>query len=189
MNKKILLSLVFIAILGITACLVFFPKNTPEEPRDNVRKTNPVAFDPQNSTFVINGQTVTLYNGEAKTQLILDSNIKTVTKYFGNEAVGDLNNDGEDDIAFIVTQDDGGSGTFFYAVVAIKTLIGYKTTNAFPIGDRIAPQANQINSSAQELYVNFAERKPGEPMSAQPSVGATLYLKVTPDGVLEGLMK
>ena len=90
--------------------------------------------------------------------------------------------------AFLVTQETGGSGIFYYAVVALKTANGYKTTNAFFIGDRIAPQTTEINTSAKELYVNFAERKPGEPMTAQPSQGATLYLKVTPAGVLEGLM-
>jgi len=39
------------------------------------------------------------------------------------------------------------------------------------------------------LRVNFAERKPGEPMTARPSMGVTLYLKVTPEGVLTGLMQ
>jgi len=111
------------------------------------------------------------------------------TRYFGNEAVGDLNGDGLADTAFLVSQDSGGSGLFYYVVVALKTPTGYKTTNAFLIGDRIAPQTTEINRSAHELYVNFAERKPGEPMTARPSQGATLALKVTPAGVLEGLMK
>jgi len=99
-----------------------------------------------------------------------------------------LNGDGLQDVAFLVSQETGGSGIFYYAVVALKTATGYKTTNAFFIGDRIAPQTTEINTSARELYVNFAERKVGEPMTAQPSQGATLYLKVTPAGVLEGLM-
>jgi hypothetical protein len=93
------------------------------------------------------------------------------------------------DTAFLVTQDRGGSGLFYFVVVALKTATGYTTTNAFLIGDRIAPQTTEINTSAQELYVNFAERNAGEPMTTKPSHGATLYLKVTADGVLEGLMK
>jgi len=57
------------------------------------------------------------------------------------------------------------------AVVAIKTLDGYKTTNAFFIGDRIAPQSTYIDAAAMELRVNYAERKPDEPIGVGPSVG------------------
>lgn len=111
------------------------------------------------------------------------------TKYFGNEARGDLNGDGLEDVAYLITQDGGGSGTFYYAVVALKTAEGYKNTNSFFIGDRIAPQSTYIPINSRELQVNYAERRPGEPMSTVPSVGATLFLKVTDAGVLEGLMK
>jgi hypothetical protein len=95
--------------------------------------------------------------------------------------------DGIEDAAFLITQDQGGSGTFFYAVVAIKTPTGYKYTNAFFIGDRIAPQSNRIDNN--ELSVFYAERNPGEPMTTKPSVGAVKLLKVNKNGVLEGLMK
>lgn len=107
------------------------------------------------------------------------------TRYFGNEATGDLNGDGLPDTAFLITQDTGGSGLFYYVVVALQTPSGYTTTNAYLIGDRIAPQSTDISTSTQELEVNYADRMPGEPMTAQPSVGTTLYLKVSPAGVLE----
>lgn len=92
-------------------------------------------------------------------------------------------------MAFIVTQDPGGSGLFYYVVAAIKGADGYKTTNGFFIGDRIAPQSITIPRNSSELQVNFSDRQPGEPMTAPPSVGRVLLLKVTPQGVLEGLMK
>lgn len=139
-----------------------------------------LAFDGRNSTFTIDNQSIALVNGVDSTE---------ATKYFGNEGRGDLNGDGLEDLAFLVTQSPGGSGTFYYVVVALQTADGYQTTNAFLIGDRIAPQSTEIHSDAKELHVNFAERKAGEPMTTQPSVGAVLLLKVTPAGVLEGLMK
>jgi len=92
-------------------------------------------------------------------------------------------------MAFIVTQSTGGSGLFYYAVVALNTPTGYKTTNAFFIGDRISPQSTEIHSDSEELHINFAERKAGEPFTTPPSVGAVLLLKVTSSGMLEGLMK
>lgn len=116
-------------------------------------------------------------------------------KYFGNEAYGDLNGDKIEDVVFLFTYEPGGSGTFFYAVAALKTAEGYKGTNAFLVGDRIAPQNTEINSStlhgvySAEINVNFAQRRKGEPFTARPSEGAVLLLKVTKDGVLEGLMK
>ena len=128
-------------------------------------------------------------NGVSEIPVAPGSASTVTTRYFGNEARGYLNGDGLEDVAFLITQDGGGSGLFYYVVVALKTQDGYKTTNAFLIGDRIAPQSTDINTSAKELDVNFAERKAGEPMTTQPSVGATLVLKVTPEGVLEGLMK
>ncbi|MFA6158185.1 MAG: hypothetical protein WC763_00955 [Candidatus Paceibacterota bacterium] len=120
---------------------------------------------------------------------------RAVAGYFGNEASGDLTGDGRDDRAFLVTRDEGGSGTFYYAIVAIATSTsvtapqGYYLTNPFLVGDRIAPQSTEINASARELHVNYAERNPGEPMTTSPSRGAVLLLKVTSAGVLEGLMR
>lgn len=146
-------------------------------------------FDPKNATYVIDGQSVTLVNGTSEVESAPGSSSKTTTRYFGNEAYGDVDGDDDNDAAFLITQDGGGSGLFYYAVVALRTPTGYKLTNTFFVGDRIAPQSTEIQEDARELHVNFAERRKGEPMSTEPSVGAVLLLKVTPDGVLEGLMK
>jgi hypothetical protein len=146
-------------------------------------------FDGKNTSFILEGQKVTLVNGVSQISVDSTSASKVVTRYFGNETKGDLNGDGKDDIAFLVTQTTGGSGIFYYAVVALKTSTGYTTTNAFFIGDRIAPQSTVIPINSRELQVNYAERKLGEPMTAEPTQGAVTLLKVTKEGVLEGLMK
>ncbi len=154
-----------------------------------VKTSSQHGFDGRNSTFVIDGKSVTLNNGLSAVPAAPDSASSVTTRYFGNESAGDLDGDDVPDIAFLVTQETGGSGIFYYVVVARKTPAGYVTTNAFYIGDRIAPQSIVIPERSMELQVNYAERKPGEPMSAKPSSGAVLLLKVTPEGVLEGLMK
>jgi hypothetical protein len=118
-----------------------------------------------------------------------NSATKIVTRYFGNEVMGDLTGDGKLEVAFLVSREGGGSGIFLYAVVAVKKEDGYESTNAFLIGDRISPQSTNIPINSQELQVNFAERRPGESMATPPSQDATLLLKVTPEGVLEGLMQ
>jgi hypothetical protein len=132
--------------------------------------------DYKNSTYTIEGQQVTLVNGYAAVPAAPGSASETITKYFGDESVGDLNGDGLPDIAFILTQSNGGSGTFYYVVAALKTANGYQGTNAVFLGDRIAPQTTEI--SAGELAVNYADRRPSDPMTMTPSVGVTKHLRV-----------
>ena len=188
MNKTTLAG--FVIVVGaIVASVAFLASKSAEAPVMSQLSPEQSVFDGKNATFTIDGKSVTLVNGISEVPAAPGSAAKITTRYFGNETTGDLSGDGLPDMAFLVTQDTGGSGLFYYAVVAIKTTDGYKTTNAFLVGDRIAPQSTYIPANSQELQINYAERKPGEPMTARPSVGVTLLLKVTPAGILEGLMK
>ena len=135
--------------------------------------------DHKNATFVIDNTPITLMNGVSEVEQA-GSASKIVTKYFGNEAKGDLNNDGIPDAAFLLTQETGGSGTFFYVVAAIQTPNKtYNGTHAAFIGDRIAPQSTGIHNGL--VVVNYADRAPGEPMTAQPSVGKSIWFKLDPE--------
>jgi len=150
-------------------------------PTETTSVTAPAPASHLDASYEIEGQVVTLVGGVAEVQAAPGSASKITTRVFGNEAMGDLNGDGKEDTAFLLTQDGGGSGTFFYVVVALKTDDGYTGTNAVLLGDRVAPQTTEIHGI--ELIVNYAERAPGEPMTAQPSVGVSKYLKVV-DGEL-----
>jgi hypothetical protein len=130
----------------------------------------------KDATYIVEGESITLVNGIAEKEIAPGSASKQITKYFGNEATGDLNFDGKPDVAFLLTQDNGGSGTFFYVVAALKTDAGYQGTNAIFLGDRIAPQSTEIQGG--ELIVNFADRNPGEPFSVQPSLGVSKYFQI-----------
>ena len=187
MNKKTLIS--FIVVIAVVIVGIFFLTRDTNKVVSTISSEENATFDGKNANFTVEGSEVVLVQGVSEVSVVPDSASKTTTRYFGNEARGDLNGDGLEDVAFLVTQDTGGSGLFYYAVVALKTGAGYKTTNAFLVGDRIAPQSTEIYSDSKELHINFAERKVGEPMTTPPSVGAVLLLKVTPEGVLEGLME
>lgn len=178
-------SILFIIFSIVVSSLIYFQNNKKLSLVNNESVQH--SFDPKNSSFKIDSQTIKLNNGKYETYFAPDSVSENITTYFGNEASGDLNGDGLNDIAFLITQSTGGSGLFYYVVVALNSSNGYKTTNAFFIGDRIAPQSTEIKSG--ELHVNFAERIKGEPMTSQPDQGAVLLLKVNSQGVLEGLMK
>jgi hypothetical protein len=132
--------------------------------------------DYKNATYDIEGNLVTLSNGGAE-QTVQGSSATLTTKLFGNEATGDLNGDGIPDIAFLLTQDAGGSGTFYYVVAAVHNADGtWRGTNGVFLGDRIAPQTTQIQNG--QLIVNYADRPAGAPMTARASEGKSMYLKL-----------
>lgn len=139
--------------------------------------------DQKNIEYVIDGEPVLLVNGRSERETAPGSASQTVTQFFGNEAEGDVNNDGVSDIAFLLTQETGGSGIFYYVVAALRTDDGYKGTNAVFLGDRIAPQNTEIVNG--EIIVNFTERKEEEPMSASPSVGVSKYIQFAQGQLLE----
>ena len=98
------------------------------------------AKDEKNAEYIIDGQRVKLVNGVAEMEAAPGSASKITTRYFGNEVRSDMNGDGREDIAFLLTQQTGGSGTFFYAVAALKRGDRYIGSKAVLLGDRIAPQ-------------------------------------------------
>ena len=142
------------------------------------------AFNPLNATYVIDGKPVTLLNGKAEVSAAPGSAMKVETTVFGEPITGDLNNDGKSDAAVILVQNLGGSGTFYYAAVAVNTGNTAVGTNAVLMGDRIAPQTEEIRNG--QLIVNYADRNPGEPMTTQPSRGVSKYLNVVAGTLLEG---
>lgn len=148
-------------------------------PRPAAVAPTPAAFpdDYLNATYTIDGASVALANGMHEEAAAPGSASKIVTRFFGNEANGDVNGDGKPDSAFLLTQETGGSGTFYYVAVALATSTGYIGTNAVFLGDRIAPQTTEIRDGY--IIVNYADRAAGEPMTARPSIGVSRYFAVT----------
>lgn len=137
------------------------------------------ASSPKDATYVINDQKVTLQNGVAETEVAPGSASKIITRYFGNEVRKDLDGDGREDVAFLLTQEMGGSGTFFYVVAALNKADGWAGSQAMLLGDRIAPQTTEMGKG-NIIIVNYAGRKTGESFAVPPSVGKSLYLVLDP---------
>lgn len=142
-----------------------------------------ISNNAKDTSYTIEGQSVKLVNGISIVPVVSDSTTNITTKYFGNEAMGDLNGDGLSDTAFILTQSLGGSGTFYYVVVALNTTNGYVGTNGVLLGDRIAPQTTEIKNG--QVIVNYADRKAGEAMTVAPSIGVSKYLKLSGNQLVE----
>ena len=123
----------------------------------------------KNATYYIDGTAVTLVDGDS-----VDPASYASTGYFGNEVFADLNADNREDVVFLLTQDTGGSGLFFYVVAAIQTDNGYKGSQAYFLGDRIAPQTTEYRDGI--VIVNYADRALDEPFSTPPSIGKSARL-------------
>jgi len=180
MRKKLVIAIVSVAVLaavfvGVTSYLSGGEREGKNEAQ------NPKDF--KNATYTIDGRAIMLANGVSEIETVPGSASKTITRYFGNVAYADLNSDGREDAVFLLTQETGGSGTFFYAVAAIDTGNGYAGSQGFLLGDRIAPQTTELSrnpSHKNVIVVNYAVRAPGEPMTARPSVGKSVWLKLNP---------
>lgn len=158
--------LAIVAVIGLVYMSYF---NAGVEP---LSKT-----DYKNATYKIDGEAVTLKDGAAEVEAAPGSASKISYTYFGNVGKGDLNGDTIPDLAFLITKSGGGSGTFYYVVGALQnTAGGYEGTDAVLLGDRIAPQTTEISDG--KVIVNYADRKQGEPMTAKPSVGKSIWLKL-----------
>ena len=148
-----------------------------------------IVSNPLNTTYTIDGKKVTLIDGVSETAAAPGSAAKITTRYFGNEVRTDLNNDGKEDIVFLLTQETGGSGTFFYVVAALDAENGWVGSKGYFLGDRIAPQTTNLsdNPSHQNvIVVNYADREDDQPMSEQPSVGKSVWLKLDVDSMTFG---
>lgn len=133
-------------------------------------------MDIKNLTYAVDGEKFSLINGVANNDIVPGSATKNTLNIFGEPVYGDLNGDGKaNDAAIILVNNPGGSGTFFYTVLAINDNGNYKTTNTILLGDRISPQTVEIDDGLA-LY-NYADRKANESMAAQPSVGKSLWVK------------
>ncbi len=172
--KKYLSVLIVVALVAIAyGGFLWFKSETPVA----------LAQDYKNATYEIDGQRVTLNAGQAHIVAGDDSAPQATVAYFGNAVNGDFNGDGTIDTAFLLTQDNGGSGTFFYAVAALKKPSGYQGTNGIFLGDRIAPQTTEVIDG--QIIVNYADRKPTDPMTARPSIGVSKYLQISGDRLVD----
>lgn len=171
-KRKLLLVVGVLLVMGVG--IFVWPVEKPDQP----------GTDYKNTSYVINGQSISLTDGVYEMEGMSGSASKTIISYFGNDFITDLDGDGDNDIAFIITETTGGTGTFYYAVAALNTEDGYIGSDGYLLGDRVAPQSTESSPNPRHKNVvvfNYADRLLNEPMSTIPSVGKSVYLKIVPE--------
>ena len=132
--------------------------------------------DPLNATYTIEGKEVRLIDGHDEKQAAPGSATKIKTWVFGQPVYGDLNDNGQEDVALFLAHDPGGSGTFYYVAAALCADGEYRGTNGVLLGDRVALQNILIRNGV--VVASYADRRTEEPMAVRPSIGKTKYLTV-----------
>ena len=133
-----------------------------------------IADDPSNATYVINEYPIRLQNGYFEASAAPDSASKIKASIILDPVYGDIDKDGDKDAAMFLVFEPGGSGTFYYVAVALKTKEGYYGTTAVQLGDRIKPLNLMVRNSM--VVATFADRSPSQPMAAMPSIEKSNYL-------------
>ncbi|MDH3673684.1 MAG: hypothetical protein OES46_21420 [Gammaproteobacteria bacterium] len=167
-EDKVAMALAVIPRAGVTAVEVdgeSIPLRVPHgEP----------ASDPMNATYILEGEQVRLKQGRAETVIEPESASRVRTSVFGEPADGDLDGDGEDDVALILVNDAGGSGSFYYVAVAQNLQGKYRGGNAVWLGDRIDLRDIAIRNGL--VIVRYLERSANESMTTAPTVARTMVL-------------
>jgi len=194
MSKKIILIVIaIVVVLGIGyliyQAILNKPVNNSTGGIPEQAAEEKIAVEPLNATYLVENQPVTLILGKAEKEIVPGSTSKITTMVFGSPTMGDLNDDGADDAALILTQNSGGSGTFYYVAASVLNNKDGKTTgtNGILLGDRISIQSVLIDGGT--ITVNYSDRKKNGSMSVQPSVAITKYFGVRKDGVNEILFE
>jgi hypothetical protein len=97
-------------------------------------------------------------------------------QYFGNEVVGDLNGDGKNDVAFILSRDDKVRGTLYYLSTALAVDNGHVGTNLIYLGEKIDLESISIDHGI--IGVSYFDRS--------SNASSTVYAKIT-NGKLESV--
>lgn len=174
MKQLISILLAITCIIGLSGCdskkseaLAASPSN-----QSAGQSQNKIALDPLNAAYKIDDNLIKLVNGKSQMEAAPGSASKIVTTVWKQPVVGDLNDDKASDAALILTQETGGSGTFYYIAADLSTKDGrYTGTNGIFLGDRIKPQSIKIEN--RHIIATYLDRKENEPMSATPSVRKT----------------
>lgn len=173
--KKIFLTFFLLVVAAIV--FVLLEKTTLFDFSDGGKIEQLKPLSPKDISVAIQGEIFELKNGVVEKETVLGSATKNIVRVFGEPVLGDLDSDGDSDVAILLENNPGGSGTFYYAVLAINNgTDGYEATNTMYLGDRIAPQTVEVHDG--RAVFNYAERKTGEPMTAQPSVGKSVWINL-----------
>ena len=162
------------ALLSVVSFLLISCGSTSETTSSNTdsqaeQSSAQAPADPANAGYYIDGIVYTLVNGELE-QAIEDSTTVNKFKLLDFKAVGDINKDGTDDVAVVLTNDAGGSGTFYYLAIFTSGSSPVIENTSY-LGDRIV--VNDITFTNNQFQVKYLDRDSEADMASDPTIEIT----------------
>jgi len=167
-DKRYLFASVFVLVLIALGWLYLLLSPKSDLPIETVKT------DPFNLEYKIGNESFQLVKGVAVKDYPGEAGIENRLSVFGAPVYGDLDSDGDLDVAVLLEHSPGGSGTFYYGVLVISEGSTYRATETMFLGDRIAPQTIEIRDG-RAVY-NIMERRADEPMSVKPSFARSIWV-------------
>ena len=162
------------ALLSVVSFLLISCGSTSETTSSNTdsqaeQSSAQAPADPANAGYYIDGIVYTLVNGELE-QAIEDSTTVNKFKLLDLKAAGDINKDGTDDVAVVVTNDAGGSGTFYYLAIFTSGSSPVIENTSY-LGDRIV--VKDITFTNNQFQVKYLDRDSEADMASDPTIEIT----------------
>lgn len=162
------------ALLSVVSFLLISCGSTSETTSSNTdsqaeQSSAQAPADPANAGYYIDGIVYTLVNGELE-QAIEDSTTVNKFKLLDFKAVGDINKDGTDDVAVVLTNDAGGSGTFYYLAIFTSGSSPVIENTSY-LGDRIV--VKDITFTNNQFQVKYLDRDSEADMASDPTIEIT----------------
>ena len=155
-----------VASLILAACGSSSEVTSQENKADQNQEVAQAAQDPANAGYYIDGILYTLVNGELE-QPIEDSTLVNKFKLLNFKATGDLNKDGADDVAVVITNDTGESGTFYYLAI-FTSGSNPVIENTYNFGDRVI--VKDLTFTDGKFQVTYLDRSPDQDITSEPSI-------------------
>lgn len=172
-------SVSLLILLGLAACAP--ASESPDPVAQGTSSTDRTSMaqgkpDPLNATYVIDGQPVTLVDGQVEHPVAPDSAMTERVYVWGEPVYGDLDGDGDGDAIVVLVQQTGGSGTFVYVAAAVQKAGRYTGSEAVFLGDRIDMPLATIDHGI--LQVRFLDRPSEASFAEAPTVKRVLRAKL-----------
>ncbi len=175
MKNRLVIGVVVVAVILVGVWVATQQPNT--EP---TATPQPEPKGPLDISYIVDHAEFQLVTGRAENEIMPGAATKNVVTVFGQPVYGDLDKDGDADAALLLINEPGGSGSFFFATLAINQGNGvYKSTNTLILGDRIAPQTIEIHDG--RAVFNYATRRADENFATRPSMGKSLWIHLDPN--------
>lgn len=162
------------ALLSVVSFLLISCGSTSETTSSNTdsqaeQSSAQAPADPANAGYYIDGIVYTLVNGVLE-QAIEDSTTVNKFKLLDFKAEGDINKDGTDDVAVVITNDAGGSGTFYYLAIFTSGSSPVIENTSY-LGDRIV--VKDITFTNNQFQVKYLDRDSEADMASDPTIEIT----------------